>query len=73
MGRREGRRRQLLMTLRKLENTGNWRSKSWIAVSADYAVEEAMDLSYRLRYGDNTTHTHTHTHRYTQVRNRLES
>jgi hypothetical protein len=54
MGRRERRRRQLVMNLRKIENTGNWKSKCWMAISVDYGVEEAMDLSYRLRYDDNS-------------------
>jgi len=41
------------MTLTKLQNTGNWKKKCWMAISVEYAVEEAMDLSYRLRYVDN--------------------
>jgi len=45
--------RQLFISLRKLQNTGNWKRKCWIAISLDYAVEEAFDLSCRLRYNAN--------------------
>jgi hypothetical protein len=31
------------MTLRKLENTGNWKRKCWMAISVEYAVEDGMD------------------------------
>jgi len=42
------------MTLRKLQNTGYLKRKCWMAISVEYAVEEAMDLSQdRLRYDDN--------------------
>ena len=54
MGRRGRRLRQLIMTLRKLGYTGNWKRECWMAISVEYAVEEAMDLSQdRLRYDDN--------------------
>jgi len=41
------------MTLRKPENTGYLKRKCWMAVSVEYAVEQAMDLSHRLRYDGN--------------------
>jgi hypothetical protein len=41
------------MTLRKPENTGYLKRMRWMAVSVEYAVEEAMDLSHRLRCDDN--------------------
>jgi hypothetical protein len=41
------------MTVRKLQNTGYLKWKCWMAISAEYVVEEAMDLSHRLRYDDN--------------------
>jgi len=53
MGKRGRRRRQLLMTLRKLQNSGDSKRKCWMAISVEYAVVEAMDLSYRLRYDEN--------------------
>ena len=33
------------MTLRKGEGTGNCKSKHWIALYGELALEEAMDLS----------------------------
>jgi hypothetical protein len=33
------------MTLRKIPNTGYLKRKCWMAISVEYAVEEAMDLS----------------------------
>jgi hypothetical protein len=33
------------MTLRKREDTGNWKKKHWIALCAEFALEKAMDLS----------------------------
>jgi hypothetical protein len=45
--------RQLLMTLKELQNTGYLERKCWMAISAEYVVEEAMYLSHRLRYDDN--------------------
>jgi len=45
---------QLLMTVRKLQNTGYLKRHYWIAISVEYVVEEAMDLSQdRLRYDYN--------------------
>jgi hypothetical protein len=42
------------MTLRKIQNTVYIKRQCWMAVSVEYAVEEAMDLSQdRLRYDDN--------------------
>jgi len=41
------------MTSAKLGNTANWKKKCWMAVSVEYAVEEAMELSHRLRYDGN--------------------
>ena len=42
------------MTLRKPENTGNWKRKCWIAISVEYAEDEVMDLSQNmLRLDDN--------------------
>jgi hypothetical protein len=41
------------MTSVKLGNTGNRKMKCWTAVSVEYAVEESVDLSHRLRYDDN--------------------
>jgi hypothetical protein len=42
------------MTLRKLQNTGYLKRMCRTAISVEYAVEEAMDLSQnRLRYDDN--------------------
>jgi hypothetical protein len=49
IGRRVRRRRQLLITSRKPENTGNWKRKWWMAVYVEYAVEDPMGLSHRLR------------------------
>jgi len=46
------------MTSAKLGNTANWKKKNcWMAVSVEYAVEGAMDLSHRLRYDDNNQAT----------------
>ena len=46
--------RQLFMTLRKLENTANWKRKCGMAIFEEYAVEETLDLSQdRLGYNDN--------------------
>jgi hypothetical protein len=39
------------MTLRKRECTGNWKGKHKMAVSAELALEEAMDLSLRQTAG----------------------
>ena len=42
------------MTLWKLQHTEYLKRKCWMAISVEYAVEEAMDLSQdRLRYDDN--------------------
>jgi len=42
------------MTLRKLQNTGHFKRKCWMAVSLEYALKEAMVLPQNmLRYNDN--------------------
>jgi hypothetical protein len=42
------------MTLSKLQNIGYLKRKRWMAISVEYAVEEAMDLSQdRQRCDDN--------------------
>ena len=42
------------MTLIKLQNTGYLKTNSWMPISVEYAVEEAMDLSQdRLCFDDN--------------------
>jgi hypothetical protein len=53
MGKRGRRPRQLLLTLRKLGNTGNWKRKYGIVISVECTVKEAIDISQeRLRYDD---------------------
>jgi len=44
---RRGRRRRKLpwMTIRKRENTGNWKRKHQFALCGELALEETMDLS----------------------------
>jgi len=32
------------MTLRKREDTGNWKRKHWITLCAEFALENAVDL-----------------------------
>ena len=36
------------MTLKKPENTGYLKRKCWIAISVEYAGDEAMDLSQNM-------------------------
>jgi len=49
MGRRVRRCRQLLITSRKPENTGSWKRKCWMEMYVEYAVEDPMGLSHRVR------------------------
>jgi len=37
--------KQLLITLRKRKDTGNWKRKHYITLCGELALEEAMDLS----------------------------